>query len=542
MTAGGDTAHLPGDRYWSGVVESLPHCVAVLDADGSIKHINQAGLRIFEADTRQQIEGDCLYRHVHEPLALQALNEAIHRGEPAGGVAVRLIGLKGHECSMAVTLSPIRDDSGTVTGSLCVGGANGLGHRSEQTAELLNRVGPILLSELDPQKLTQRITDIATQAVRAEFGALFNNFINEQGEGYLLYTLSGAPREAFQNFPMPRNTAVFGPTFHGEGVVRSDDITRDPRYGKNAPYFGTPKGHLPVISYLAVPVTSRTGKVVGGLFFGHSRTGVFDEESERIATGIAAQAAIALDNAALFSEAQRIQEALRRSNQELKLANEDLNQFAHSASHDLQEPLRTVSIYSQLLRRKLEGKLDSEAEEYIGYMVRGATRMEALVKDLLAFTQAANVSGDPSVTAHAGEALESALANLNAAVEKSGAEVTFGTLPVVALAHVHLTQLFQNLVGNAIKYRSERPCKVEIAASRQGAEWLFSVADNGIGIEERYTTQIFGLFKRLHTFDAYSGTGLGLAICQRIVERAGGRIWVESEVGVGSTFYFTLPG
>jgi light-regulated signal transduction histidine kinase (bacteriophytochrome) len=286
---------------------------------------------------------------------------------------------------------------------------------------------------------------------------------------------------------------------------------------------------------------SRLGEAVGGLFFGHSQPDVFNEEAEDIVQGIAAQAAIALDNAALFKQSQESEEALRRSNEELRRANEDLNQFAHSASHDLQEPLRTVSVYSQLLRRKFQHALDEEGEEYIRYVVRGALRMEALVKDLLAYTQASTVSEEPAPSTDANTAIDAALLNLKAAIEDSGALVTYSALPHVRIFPVHLTQLFQNLIGNAIKYRRDERPTINIHAEARAGEWLFSVADNGIGIEEKYKQHIFGIFKRLHSADEYSGTGVGLAICQRIVERNGGRIWVESQPGRGSTFFFTLP-
>ncbi|MGH9633005.1 MAG: ATP-binding protein, partial [Bryobacteraceae bacterium] len=390
-------------------------------------------------------------------------------------------------------------------------------------------------------KLAEKITDIATQVVRAEFGALFHNVLNDAGESYMLYTLSGVPHEAFANFPMPRNTAVFAPTFRGEGVVRSDDITKDPRYGKNPPYQGMPEGHLPVKSYLAVPVVSRSGEVLGGLFFGHSRAGVFTSEAEQIVEGIAAQAAIALDNAKLFAESRRAQDALRRSNEELRRANEDLNQFAYSASHDLQEPLRMVSIYSQMLERKFGNKLGSQGHEYIRYTVQGASRMENLVKDLLTYTQASSIAAQPAAVVDTNHAVRHALTSLQAAIDQAGASIICADLPAVRMHRVHLEQLFQNLVGNAIKYRREETPRIEIAAVRREHEWLFSVKDNGIGIGQQYREQIFGLFKRLHTFDRYSGTGIGLAICQRIVERTGGRIWVESQLGRGSTFFFTIP-
>jgi signal transduction histidine kinase len=414
--------------------------------------------------------------------------------------------------------------------------------RARETAEALNRVGPVLAAELDPERLTQKITDIATDAVRAEFGALFHNVQNEAGESLVLYTLSGVDRDAFSRFPMPRNTHVFGPTFRGEGVVRSDDVTKDPRYGHNPPYHGMPEGHIPVRSYLAVPVVSRSGKVIGGLFFGHSKSAVFTRDAEAIATGIAAQAAIALDNASLFDETRRASEALRKSNEDLTRLNEDLNQFAYSASHDLREPLRMVSIYTQLLNRRIGPKLDEESSKYVEQVLKGASRLEALIRDLLAYTKAAELEDEQVPAIDAGEAFRNALANLSATIEETGSRVSaVGDLPRVCVAEVHFTQLLQNLIGNAIKYRSAAVPEIRIEATRRSGLWEFSVADNGIGIESDFKEQIFGIFKRLHNAEKYSGTGIGLAICQRIVQRYGGKIWVESEPGRGSTFSFTVP-
>ncbi|HEX8694606.1 MAG TPA: GAF domain-containing protein [Longimicrobium sp.] len=182
-----------------------------------------------------------------------------------------------------------------------------------ELVEILHRIGASLTAEFDLERIVQSATDAATRLVDAQFGAFFYNVLDESGESYTLYTLSGVPREAFAGFPMPRNTAVFSPTFHGEGVVRSDDITRDPRYGKNAPYHGMPRGHLPVKSYLAVPVVSRGGEVLGGLFFGHSDPGVFTERSERIAVGIAGWAAVAIDNARLHEGERRAGAAAARA-------------------------------------------------------------------------------------------------------------------------------------------------------------------------------------------------------------------------------------
>ena len=411
-----------------------------------------------------------------------------------------------------------------------------------KTAELLNRIGPVISSELDAERLTQTITDLATEVTGAQFGAFFHNVVNDKGEEYLLYTLSGVPREAFAHFPMPRNTAVFGPTFRGEGVVRSADITQDPRYGKNAPYRGMPEGHLPVRSYLAAPVMSRDGKVLGGLFFGHARTAIFTEQHEVIVRAIAGQAAIALDNAFLFTETRRKKEELARANDDLQRANADLEQFAYSASHDLQEPIRNVALYSEILGRRYGQALDDKGKEYLGFVRTGAIRMEALVKDLLAYTQAAG--RDQNIEDVDSEhALARSLENLATTIRETQAAITHDPLPVLRIGEVQLQQLFQNLVGNAIKYsRDAEAPRVHISANLMGDRWQFAVQDNGIGIHPDHKEKIFGIFKRLHTDGKYAGTGIGLAICQKIVERSGGRLWVESAgEGKGSTFYFTLP-
>ena len=226
---------------------------------------------------------------------------------------------------------------------------------------------------------------------------------------------------------------------------------------------------------------------------------------------------------------------------ELRRANQDLEQFAYSASHDLQEPLRSVKIYSELLAEQCKDKLDHESEKFLRFLRSGATRMETLVRDLLEYTQVTKVDTFTE-PASANDALSAALSNLARAIAESGARVTADQLPQVPVHATHLQQLFQNLISNAIKYRSStRAPEVHVSAKRQEGRWTFTVQDNGIGIDPEYKETIFGLFKRLHTSHQYSGTGIGLAICQRIVDRYNGRIWVESKPGLGSAFRFTLP-
>ena len=261
----------------------------------------------------------------------------------------------------------------------------------------------------------------------------------------------------------------------------------------------------------------------------------------RTAEELARRAATALENARLYRESRQSQEELRLINGELRRANEDLNQFAYSASHDLQEPLRAVAIYSQLLEQRHKGKLDETSEKYLGFLLQGARRMEALLRDILAYTRAANTAEQAPGPVDASAVLQKVLVNLQNSLAETGASVEYGGLPRVRVLDVHLLQLFQNLIGNALKYRAAQAPRIRVSAVPDGARWRFSVEDNGIGFDPKYGEQVFGLFKRLHTAEEYPGTGVGLAICQKIVERYGGRIWAESQPGSGASFFFTLP-
>lgn len=231
---------------------------------------------------------------------------------------------------------------------------------------------------------------------------------------------------------------------------------------------------------------------------------------------------------------------LRRQAQDLARSNEELERFAYAASHDLQEPLRMVTSYSQLLAQRYRGKMDADADEFIGFAVDGAKRMSAMIDGLLQYSRVRRaMAGDEPTDCEA--VLQHALGNLRVAVEESGAEITHDPLPTVKGNAILLQQLFQNLVGNAIKFRAEHPPRVHVSAERQDDEWWFSVRDNGIGIDPQYAERIFIVFQRLHTREEYPGAGIGLAIARRIVEQHGGRMWVESEPGNAATFYFTLP-
>jgi signal transduction histidine kinase len=239
---------------------------------------------------------------------------------------------------------------------------------------------------------------------------------------------------------------------------------------------------------------------------------------------------------ALRAATERLNEQAR----DLERSNAELEQFAYVASHDLQEPLRKVASFTQLLQRRYHGQLDERADQYIAFAVDGAKRMQVLINDLLAFSRVGRLLRE-HVEVDAGDLVAQALGNLSLVIEETGAEVTVDDLPRVSGDMSLLTGVFQNLIGNAVKFRGDAPPRIHVGVRDAGEEWEFCVADNGIGIEPEYADRIFVIFQRLHPKDAYPGTGIGLAMCRKIVEYHGGRIWLDTEVGTGTTFRFTLP-
>jgi PAS domain S-box-containing protein len=313
-------------------------------------------------------------------------------------------------------------------------------------------------------------------------------------------------------------------------------LTNDPAAHPDS--IGLPKGHPPLTSFLGVPLRQQ-GRVIGMIAVGNRAGGYGSDERSALET-LAGAISEAFARRQAETSLRSSEERLREQAADLLAVNRDLEQFAYIASHDLQEPLRAVGGFVTLLRQRYRGKIDEAGDGYIDSAVDGVKRMQALIEGLLEYSRVGTRGNVPAPTS-AQDALQAALQNLQTRIQESSAIVASDPLPTVQADAIQLTRLFQNLISNAIKFCSERSPEIQIGARRQEGSWLFWVRDNGIGIEPQYGERIFLIFQRLHTRTQYPGTGIGLAICKRIVERHGGSIWVESRLGQGSTFYFTLP-
>jgi signal transduction histidine kinase/CheY-like chemotaxis protein len=425
-----------------------------------------------------------------------------------------------------------------------------------RTLELMRRATENLASTLDIEPLMQAITDAATQLTGAEFGAFFYNGTDGNGDAYMLYTLSGAPREAFQNFGQPRPTKVFGPTFYGSAPVRSDDITKDPRYGSMAPHHGMPPGHLPVRSYLAASVVSRSGEVIGGLFFGHSVPGMFTPRTEELISTFAGQAAIAIDNARLYDLAQtaaRERESLlaseRTARAEAERHNKMKDEFLAMLAHELRNPLAPITSAAQLLRLpEVNEGLRLKASNIISRQVR---HMTELVDDLL----------DVSRVTRGLVKLENEVLDLNkvamAAVEQArphieerrhvlSVDLPPEQVPVEG-DRTRLIQVLVNLLNNSAKYTppgGRIALSVSVTGHGAGASALVSVRDNGSGIDAQLLPHIFDLFTQADRAPDRSqgGLGIGLALVKSIVGMHKGSVAAHSDgAQQGTTMTVTLP-
>jgi PAS domain S-box-containing protein len=527
-------------RHLAKVVESSDDAIVSKDLTSIILSWNKAAERLFGYTAAEAI-GQSIRMLI--PADRQSEEDAvlarIREGESVSHYETIRQHKDGTLIPISLTVSPIYDAEGRVIGASKI--ARDIREREQLMAaarqhaedtEKLSQIGAVVASTLDRDSVVQKVTDAATELTRAEFGAFFYNVIDDKsGEAFMLYSLSGAPREAFAGFPQPRATAIFAPTFHGEGPVRLDDVTTDVRYGKNAPFYGMPAGHLPVRSYLAVPVKGIGGDVLGGLFFGHSTPGRFTEQHQRLATGVAAWAAVALENARLYKQAQD--------------ANRMKDEFLAVLSHELRTPLNAIVGYSRLLRA---GMLPpDQVERGFETLDRNATLLTQIVEDVLDVSRI--VAGKIRLDVQAVDlpvVVDNAVATMQPAADAKSVRVQ--TLidprvgPVSGDPH-RLQQVVWNLLSNAVKF-TPKGGRVQVRLERINSHVEVTVSDTGIGIRADFLPHVFERFRQGDSGPTRSagGLGLGLAIVREIVQLHGGTVHAASGgLNQGATFTITFP-
>lgn len=580
-------SHFPAERIQQVLDSAVDTGIIMLDVDGIITGWSK-GAEALLGWSQDEMLGKTLVA-IFPPeggaaaLLEAELTDARTRGK-GSGEGWRLQRGGGRIWAVGET-TPIMDDERKLVGFVKV-----LRDRTEQreteialrertrALEILNRAGADLARENDLEKVVQLVTDAGVELSGAQFGAFFHNVINPSGESYMLYTLSGVPREAFSKFPMPRNTAVFAPTFLGEGIVRSADITQDSRYGRNEPRKGMPEGHLPVRSYLAVPVISRMGEVIGGLFFGHADIGVFDEASESGLAGLAGEAAVAIDNARLYDAAQRELQERRRAEEALKELNanlehlvkqktEELTQNAEAlrqaqkmeavgqltggVAHDFNNLLQIIVGNLDTLTRNLPpeaGRLRRAASQ----AMNGARRAAALTQRLLAFARRQPLDPKP-IDAN------SLIRGMSELLHRTLGEI-YNIEVVLAAglwkAEADPNELESALLNLAINARDAMPeggkltietfnAHLDEAYASAHAEVIpgqysaISVSDTGSGMDADTLSHVFEPF--FTTKDQGKGTGLGLSQVYGFVKQSKGHVKIYSEVGEGTTVKIYLP-
>jgi signal transduction histidine kinase len=426
-----------------------------------------------------------------------------------------------------------------------------------RTLETLNDIGAALAAELDLERLVQMLTDAGVTLTGARFGAYFHNIMDDTGERLHLYTLSGAERADFEPMGRPRATAIFGPTFRNEGVVRADDILTDPRYGLSEPHRGMPHGHLPVRSYLAVPVVSRSGAVLGGLIFGHPDPGRFTDRHERLMTGVAAQAAVAIDNARLFQAEQQLNETLEQRVRERTLELEDahealrqsqkmeaVGQLTGGIAHDFNNMLAVVIGSLDLLGRRV-GIEDTRAKRYLDAAADGARRAALLTQRLLAFSRQQPLRPEP-VDANK---LVAGMSDLLRHSLGPDIELDLELSPDLWRTHADPNQLENAILNLAVNARDAMPTGGRLSIrthnterderGRPGEFVLICVIDTGTGMPDAVVAKAFDPF--FTTKDVGKGTGLGLSQVYGFVKQTGGHIGIKSTPGEGTVIEIHLP-
>ena len=547
-------------RALASIVESSDDAILSKNMDGIILSWNGGAQRLY-GYSPEEIIGQPVSVLIPPDRADDFPNimERLRRGEKIDHYETERVRKNGQRFYVSLTASPIFDDSGRIIGASAI--ARDVSERKHaeealreqtETLETINQIGVVLSAELDQERLVQAVTDAATELVGAQFGSFFYNVFDERSGACMLYALSGACREDFSNLPMPRATDLFGPTFLGEGTVLIADVNKDPRYGKNSPYYRMPENYLPVTSYLAVPVISRSEEVIGGLFFGHSEPGVFTERDARIVEGLASQTAIAMDNARLYQKAQQAvierEELLNReqkAREEAETASRAKDEFLGMLSHELRTPLNAMLGWTRMLQT---GKLDEESIARAVEIIHRNVQLQArLIEDMLDVSRI--ISGKLRLDAQPTDSN----AVISAAVDtlRPAADAKNIRLQVVmdfGAGHIlgdpsRLQQVIWNLLSNAIKF-TPKGGKVQVQLERINSHIEITVSDTGPGIDESFLPHVFERFRQADSTSArvHGGLGLGLAIVRHLVELHGGTVEAGNRADMqGAVFTVKLP-
>ncbi len=519
----------------AAIVDSSEDAIISKTLQGYITSWNRAAERLFGYK-----ESEVIGKHISILIPPDKLSEEdmiinrIRNGLDVNHFDTIRVTKNGEMIPISLTISPIRARNGQIIGASKI--ARDITERLRaqeelrthaRIQELLLSAGRLLSANLDLRSVLQKVTDITTQLSGAEFGAFFYNMVDEEQRYLELYTISGVSKDVFKDFPMPRSSGIFEVILRDSGILRSDDIRQDPRYGKNPPHFGMPPGHLPVVSYMGIPVKSPSGgPTIGGLFFGHSEPARFKAEHEKLVEGIAAQAGVAIENARLYEEIKRL--------------NAKKDEFIGVAGHELRTPLSTIKGYLQLLEHRTPGGIARELTEKA---LRQVNRLGRLVGDLLDVTRMQ--SGQLEYHMMPCFLLPLVKESLDTMRQIQPTHPFEANLPdediVITGDGSKIEQVLINLLTNAAKYSAEGS-PVQVSVQKKAGQVIVSVIDCGIGIAANHLDMIFDRYYRVPDAGrAVSGLGIGLYIAERIVERHGGHMGVKSEEGKGSEFYFSLP-